>query len=53
MGLKNFKNLLKMWINFYHYRPKDSASLQYSTTISFNNWEKVTRKLLEEELKDL
>ena len=52
-GLKNFKGLLKMWINFYHYRPKDSASLQYSTTISFNNWEKVTRKLLEEELKDL
>ena len=52
-GLKNFKGLLKMWINFYHYRPKDSASLQYSTTISFNNWEKVTRILLEEELKDL
>ena len=52
-GLKNFKKLLKMWINFYHYRPKDSASLQYSTTISFNIWEKVTTKLLEQELKDL
>ena len=42
----NFKNLLKMWKDFYNYRPKDSASLQNSTTIPFNIWQKVTDLLL-------
>ena len=55
--IKNLKlkkvKLLKMWIDFYNYRPRDSTSLQYSTTISFNTWEKVTTKLLENELSNL
>lgn len=45
-GLDNFLMLLKMWGKFYSYRPKDSASLQYSSTIEFNEWQKVANLLL-------
>ena len=49
----NFKNLLKMWKDFYNYRPKDSASLQNSTTIPFNIWQKVTDLLLKNDENDV
>ena len=45
-AFENFKKLLKMWKDFYNYRPKDSASLQNSTTIPFNIWQQVTDLLL-------
>ncbi len=49
----NFKKLLKMWKDFYNYRPKDSASLQNSTTIPFNIWQKVTDLLLKNDENDV
>ena len=51
-GLNNFKLLLKMWKKFYNYRPKDSTSLYYSSTISFNVWQQVTSLLLKEDPKE-
>ena len=48
-GLNNFKLLLKMWKKFYCYRPKDSTSLFYSSTINFNIWQQVTTLLLKED----
>ena len=45
-AFENFKKLLKMWKDFYNYRPKDSASLQNSTTIPFNILQIVTDLLL-------
>jgi hypothetical protein len=51
-GLNNFKLLLKMWKKFYNYRPKDSTSLFYSSTINFNVWQQVTNLLLKEDPND-
>jgi hypothetical protein len=51
-GLNNFKMLLKMWKKFYNYRPKDSTSLFYSSTINFNIWQQVTSLLLKEDPND-
>ena len=48
-GIENYKLLLKMWKKFYNYRPKDSASLLYSSNIDFNIWQKVTNILLIED----
>ena len=48
-GLENYKLLLKMWQKFYNYRPKDSTSLLYSSTIDYNTWQKVTNLLLKED----
>ena len=48
-GLENYKFLLKMWKQFYNYRPKDSNSLFYSSTIDFNIWQKVANILLKED----
>ena len=45
-GIENFKNLLIMWQKFYNFRPKDAASLQHSTTISFNILQQVAMNLL-------
>ena len=51
-GLENYKNLLKMWQRFYNYRPKDSNSLFYSSTIDFNVWQKVANILLKEDVNE-
>ena len=51
-GLDNYKLLLKLWNKFYSYRPKDSASLLYSSTIDFNIWKKVANILLKEDIND-
>ena len=48
-GLNNFKMLLKMWKKFYNYRPKDSTSLFYSSTINYNIWQQVTSLLLKDD----
>ena len=48
-GLENYKLLLKMWQKFYNFRPKDSTSLLYSSSIDFNTWQKVTNLLLKED----
>ena len=48
-GINNFKLLLKMWKKFYNYRPKDSTSLFYSSTINYNIWQQVTSLLLKED----
>ena len=48
-GLNNFKMLLKMWKKFYNYRPKDSTSLFYSSTINYNIWLQVANLLLKED----
>ena len=52
IGIDNFKSLLKMWKNFYNYRPKDSTSLFYSSTIGFNVWQQVTSLLLKEDINE-
>ena len=52
-AFENFKKLLKMWKDFYNYRPKDSASLQNSTTIPFNIWQRVTDLLLKNDEKEV
>ena len=51
-GLNNFKLLLKMWKKFYNFRPKDSTSLFYSSTINYNIWQQVTNLLLKEDIKE-
>ena len=51
-GLNNFKLLLKKWKKFYNYRPKDSTSLFYSSTINFNIWQEVTSLLLKEDINE-
>ena len=51
-GLENYKLLLKLWNKFYSYRPKDSASLLYSSTIDFNIWKKVANLLLKEDVNN-
>ena len=51
-GLNNFKLLLKKWKKFYNYRPKDSTSLFYSSTINFNIWQQVTSLLLKEDINE-
>ena len=51
-GLENYKLLLKLWNKFYSYRPKDSASLLYSSTIDFNIWKKVANLLLKEDANE-
>ena len=51
-GIENYKLLLKMWQKFYNYRPKDSTSLLYSSTIDFNIWQKVTDLLLKEDINE-
>ena len=51
-GLENYKLLLKLWNKFYSYRPKDSASLLYSSTIDFNIWKKVANLLLKEDVNE-
>ena len=38
-----------MWQKFYNFRPKDSTSLLYSSSIDFNTWQKVTNLLLKED----
>ena len=52
-AFENFKKLLKMWKDFYNYRPKDSASLQNSTTIPFNIWQQVTDLLLKNDENEI
>ena len=48
-GINNFKLLLKMRKQFYNYRPKDSISLFYSSTINYNIWQQVSDLLLKED----
>jgi hypothetical protein len=51
-SLDNFRQLILIWKDFYNYRPKDSSSLQHSTMIGFNTWQKVTSVLIKEDIRD-
>lgn len=51
-GFENFKILLSMWKEYYNYRPKDSSSLEHSSTIPFSTWFKVANIVLSNDTND-